>query len=105
MTDITSKISEPESSITLFSALVSTIAFTQLSETQLYDLSAIATESAEGLCHGLLALGESLENIVDVPNEHIGQANAYIKAAAHVIPALMAICEQSNYQLMKITEG
>jgi len=39
-----------------------------------------------------------------MPNKHIGQASAYIKALAHVIPALMAICEQSNDQLMKITE-
>ncbi|WP_411841603.1 hypothetical protein [Serratia plymuthica] len=51
-----------DSSIAIFRNLIADLQFCKLSDIQLYDLSAVALESAEGLCHGLLYLAESLEN-------------------------------------------
>jgi len=91
-----------ENSVTIFRSLIASLPFEQLDEAQLDDLSAIAAESAEGLCHGLWYIGESLEKGTEDVQESIEQASAYLKAPAHLIPALMAICEQSRHQLMRM---
>lgn len=90
---------------TLFRSLIASLPFEQLNEAQLYDLNAIAAESAEGLCHGLGYLGESLENEPENVPDNLEQVSGYLKASAHVIPALLAIVEQSNERLMKMKAG
>ena len=54
MTDTFSQTTIHDNSITVFRSLISDLSFEPLIDTQLYDLSGIAAESAEGLCHGLL---------------------------------------------------
>lgn len=55
-----------DSPIAIFRNLIADLQFCKLNGIQLCDLSAVALESAEGLCHSLLYLAESLEN-----EEHI----------------------------------
>lgn len=97
----TTKTTDPENSITLFRSLIAEMDLSTLSETQLYDLGAIATESADGLCHGLLCLSESLDNCEVVPPEGVLQISAYLKATAHLMPMLFELCEQANSRLAK----
>lgn len=91
-----------DDSITIFRALIADLRFDNLSDTQLCDLSGVAAESAEGLCQGLSYLGESLENGVQIPQESLAQVSAWLKASAHLIPALLALCEQANTRLLYI---
>lgn len=49
-----------ESSITIFRGLIASLPVKHLSRAQRDDLSAIAAESVEGLCHGLQYVSESL---------------------------------------------
>ncbi len=58
-----------ENSITVFRSLIAGLNFGHLADAQLYDLSALASESAKGLFHGLLCLSEGLENSEIVPPE------------------------------------
>jgi len=43
-----------------------------------------------------------MENGTEGMQESIEQARAYLIASAHLVPALMAICEQSRHQLIKM---
>ncbi|MBW7983465.1 hypothetical protein [Enterobacillus tribolii] len=87
-----------ESSITIFRDLIADLSFSQLNDIQLCDLSAVAAESAEGICHGLLYLGESLESCQPVP-ENLSNISRYLTASAHLLPALMEICHQCAHHL------
>lgn len=93
--------SSSENSITLFRSLIAELDLSPLSETQLYDLGAVAAESAEGLCQGLLCISEALENSEALPPAGIPQVSAYLKAAAHLMPMLFELCEQANNGLVK----
>ncbi|WP_224554235.1 hypothetical protein [Pectobacterium versatile] len=79
-----------ESSITIFRDLIASLPIDHLSHAQRDDLSAIAAESVEGLCHGLQYLSESLAT------ENLQQLSAYFNACAHLIPALLVISEQAT---------
>ncbi|QRN38200.1 hypothetical protein [Pectobacterium carotovorum] len=81
-----------ESSITVFRDLIASLPVEHLSRAQRDDLSAIAAESIEGLCHGLQYLSESLT--AEANTEHLPQLSAYFSTCAHLIPALMEISEQ-----------
>ena len=88
-----------ENSITVFRSLISGLDFSHLKDAQLYDLSALASESAEGLCHGLLCLSEGLENSEIMPPEGVPQISAYLKAVAHVLPLLFVLNECASDRL------
>ncbi|MEI7176969.1 hypothetical protein [Pectobacterium carotovorum] len=81
-----------ESSITVFRDLIASLPIQYLNNAQRDDLSAIATESVEGLCHGLQYLSESLTE--ETTTEQLQHLSAYFNTCAHLIPALMAISEQ-----------
>ncbi|MFJ5480486.1 hypothetical protein [Pectobacterium carotovorum] len=81
-----------ESSITVFRDLIASLLIDHLNRAQRDDLSAIATESVEGLCHGLQYLSESLTE--ETTTEQLQHLSAYFNTCAHLIPALMAISEQ-----------
>ncbi|WP_420890182.1 hypothetical protein [Ewingella americana] len=66
---ILTQIEKTENSIIVFRSLIAGLDFSHLEDTQLYDLNALAYESAEGLCHGLLCLSEGLENSEILPPE------------------------------------
>ncbi|QQK70521.1 hypothetical protein [Pectobacterium versatile] len=83
-----------ESSITVFRDLIASLPIQYLNNAQRDDLSAIATESVEGLCHGLQYLSESLTE--ETTTEQLQHLRAYFSACAHLIPALMAISEQAS---------
>lgn len=91
-----------DNSITILRALITDLQFTQLSDIQLHDLSAIAGESAEGLCHGLLYLAESLGNEINTSPDSLGQVSAWLKAYAHIIPVLFELNEQANSRLFQM---
>jgi hypothetical protein len=78
-----------ESSITVFRDLIASLPVEHLSPAQRDDLSAIAAESIEGLCHGLQYASESLTAAANT--EHLPQLSTYFSACAHLIPAMMAI--------------
>jgi len=88
-----------ENSITVFRSLIAGLDFSHLEDTQLYDLSALASESAEGLCHGLMCLSEGLENSEIVPPEGVPQISAYLKAVAHLVPLLFELNECASDRL------
>ncbi|MCA6963479.1 hypothetical protein [Pectobacterium odoriferum] len=83
-----------ESSITIFRDLIASLPIQNLSRAQREDLSAIAAESIEGLCHGFQYLSESL--VAETTTEHLQQISTYLNTCAHLIPALMAISEQAS---------
>ncbi|APS31958.1 hypothetical protein [Pectobacterium brasiliense] len=83
-----------ESSITVFRDLIASLPVDHLSHAQRDDLSAIAAESIEGLCHGLQYLSESLAE--ETTTENLQHLSTYFSACAHLIPALMAISEQAS---------
>ncbi|MCO7263682.1 hypothetical protein [Dickeya zeae] len=85
-----------DSSITLFRELIASLPFYQLDDVQLCDLGAIAAESVSGLCHGLSELGDRLQDGADISPEQRYQLGASLNAAAHLIPALLEICEQAE---------
>ncbi|AYH46622.1 hypothetical protein [Dickeya fangzhongdai] len=85
-----------DSSINIFRDLIASLPFHQLDEVQLCDLGAIAAESVAGLCHGLNELGDRLQNGADIEPEQRYQLGASLNAAAHLIPALLEICEQAE---------
>ena len=91
-----------ENSVTVFRSLIAELDFCRFADPQLYDLAAIAGESAEGLCQGLLCLSEGLENSELLPPEGITQVSAYLKASAHVLPALFELSEKANHALTNI---
>ncbi|GLW39861.1 hypothetical protein Pcaca04_37970 [Pectobacterium carotovorum subsp. carotovorum] len=91
MTTINAAITE--SSITIFRDLIASLPVDHLSHAQRDDLSAIAAESVEGLCHGLQYVSESLTE--EITTEHLQQLSAYLNTCAHLIPALMALSEQT----------
>ncbi|WP_258090192.1 hypothetical protein [Serratia liquefaciens] len=93
------------SSITLFRNLIADLQWYKLNEFQLCDLSAVAQESTEGLCHGLLYLAESLESGEQNSTDSRAQISAWLKASAHVIPALIELGEQANSHMLKIYEN
>ncbi|MFD3245616.1 hypothetical protein [Rahnella aquatilis] len=90
-----------ENSITVFRSLIAGLDFSHFDDARLYDLSALASDSAEGLCHGLLCLSEGLENGEIVPPEGIPQVSAYLKATAHLLPVLFELSERANDRLGK----
>ncbi|MCW2104268.1 UNVERIFIED_ORG: hypothetical protein M2402_001415 [Rahnella aquatilis] len=90
-----------ENSITVFRSLIAELDFSRFKDAQLYDLSALASDSAEGLCHGLLCLSEGLENGEILPPEGIPQVSAYLKATAHLLPVLFELSERANDGLGK----
>ncbi|MEQ9876071.1 hypothetical protein ABRP91_19785 [Pectobacterium brasiliense] len=87
MTTINAAITE--SSITIFRDLIASLPVEHLSRAQRDDLSAIAAESIEELCHGLQYVSESLTAAANT--EQLHQLNAYFSACAHLIPALIVI--------------
>ncbi|GKV77176.1 hypothetical protein PEC106568_23500 [Pectobacterium carotovorum subsp. carotovorum] len=87
MTTINAAVTE--SSITIFRDLIASLPVEHLSRAQRDDLSAIAAESIEGLCHGLQYVSESLTAAANT--EHLHQLNAYFNTCAHLIPALIVI--------------
>ncbi|WP_329958622.1 hypothetical protein [Limnobaculum parvum] len=92
----------PDTSITILRTLIADLQYTQLSDIELHDLSSIAAESIEGLCHGLLHTGESLENGIQPQPQNLGQLGAWLKASAHIIPILLELYEQSTTQLFQM---
>ncbi|KFX20098.1 hypothetical protein [Pectobacterium betavasculorum] len=92
-----------DSTITLFRDLIASLPFTQLDDVQLCDLGAIAAESVEGLCHGLHYLGDTLQNDVELPQESLSQLGACLNATAHLIPALLEMCEQAERHVRAVT--
>ena len=78
-----------ENSITVFRALIASLPIQHLNNAQRDDLSAIAAESIEGLCHGLQYVSESLTAAANT--EQLHQLNAYFNTCAHLIPALIVI--------------
>jgi hypothetical protein len=96
MTNTMTETNFPENSVTVFRSLIAELVLSHFSDAQLCDLGAVAAESAEGLCHGLLCISESLENCEMVPPEGVLQLSAYLKASAHLLPALFELCEKSN---------
>lgn len=90
-----------ENSITVFRKLIAELDFGHFADAQLYDLSALASESAEGLCQGLLCLSEGLENGDLLPPEGIQQVSNYLKASAHLLPVLFELSEKANDGLAK----
>ena len=91
-----------DTSITILRTLIADLQYTQLSDIELHDLSSIAAESIEGLCHGLLYTGESLENGIQFQPQNLGQLGAWLKASAHIIPILLELYEQSTTQLFQM---
>ncbi len=85
-----------DNSITIFRNLIASLPFYQLDEGQLCDLGAIAAESVAGLCHGLNELGDRLQSGADIEPAQRYQLGASLNAAAHLIPALLEICEQAE---------
>lgn len=96
MTNTMTEMPCSENSVAIFRSLIAKADLSGLSDAQLYDLGAIATESAEGLCQGLLCISESLENCEIVPPEGVSQLSAFLKATAHLMPALFELCEKAN---------
>lgn len=94
-----------DSTIAIFRNLMADLQFCKLNDLQLCDLSAVALESAEGLCHDLLYLAESLENKEYNPADSRMQISAWLKASAHILPALLELSEQANNHLVQIQEG
>ncbi|KFF66801.1 hypothetical protein IV99_11395 [Pectobacterium brasiliense] len=83
-----------ESSITIFRGLIASLPVEHLSRAQRDDLSAIAAESVEGLCHGLQYVSESL--VEETTTEQLQHLSAYFNTCAHLIPALLVISEQAT---------
>ncbi|MFJ5379693.1 hypothetical protein ACIPSX_20330 [Pectobacterium sp. CHL-2024] len=83
-----------ESSITIFRDLIASLPIDHLSHAQRDDLSAIAAESVEGLCHGLQYVSESLTE--ETTTENLQHLSAYFNTCAHLIPALLVISEQAT---------
>lgn len=102
MTDTNDNTAFTANSVTVFRSLINELDVGHFAEAQLYDLSALASESAEGLCQGLLCLSEGLENCEMLPPEGIAQVSSYLKASAHLIPALFELCEKANNGLANI---
>ncbi|AIK12052.1 hypothetical protein WCU81_18820 [Pectobacterium atrosepticum] len=80
-----------ESSITIFQDLIASLPIDHLSRAQRDDLSAIAAESVEGLCHGLQYLSKSL--VTETVTEHLQQISSYLNTCAHLIPVLVILSE------------
>jgi len=91
-----------ENSITVFRSLISKLDLSDFTDSQLYDLGSIASESAEGLCHGLLGLSESLENSEVLPPEGISAVSGFLKATAHLLPMLLEISEKANSSIGRL---
>ncbi|MFJ5387121.1 hypothetical protein [Pectobacterium sp. CHL-2024] len=83
-----------ESSITIFRDLIASLPVEHLSRAQRDDLSAIAAESVEGLCHGLQYVSKSL--VEETTTEQLQHLSAYFNTCAHLIPALLVISEQAT---------
>ncbi|MFJ5361758.1 hypothetical protein ACIPUG_12475 [Pectobacterium sp. CHL-2024] len=92
MTTINAAVTE--SSITIFRDLIASLPVEHLSRAQRDDLSAIAAESVEGLCHGLQYVSESLTE--ETTTENLQHLSAYFNTCAHLIPALLVISEQAT---------
>ncbi|KHS91831.1 hypothetical protein RC86_09535 [Pectobacterium brasiliense] len=92
MTTINTAVTE--SSITIFRGLIASLPVKHLSRAQRDDLSAIAAESVEGLCHGLQYVSESLTE--ETTTENLQHLSAYFNTCAHLIPALLVISEQAT---------
>ena len=101
MTDSDNHTAFTTNSISVFRSLINRMDFSHFEEAQLYDLSALASESAGGLCQGLLCLSEGLENSEILPPEGITQVCDYLKASAHLLPVLFELCEQANNGLSR----
>lgn len=91
----------PENSITVFRSLIAELDLSHFTDAQLNDLGAVAAESAEGLCHGLLCLSEGLENSELLPPEGVAQVSGYLKASAHLLPALFELSEKAGIALAR----
>ncbi|MBU9825593.1 hypothetical protein [Rahnella perminowiae] len=101
MTDSITETNHPDNSLTVFRALIADLDLSDFTDPQLYDLGAVASESAEGLCHGLLCLSEGLENSELLPPEGVSQVSAYLKASAHLLPALFELSEKAGIALVR----
>ncbi|MBF7957412.1 hypothetical protein IV431_17780 [Rahnella victoriana] len=102
MTDTMIEMACPENSVIVFRSLFAQLDFSLFADPQLYDLAAIAGESAEGLCQGLLCLSEGLEKSEILPPEGVAQVSSYLKASAHLLPALFELSEKASHTLTKI---
>lgn len=101
MTDSDNHTAFTTNSISVFRSLIAGLDFSHFDDAQLYDLNALASESAGGLCQGLLCLSEGLENSEILLPEGIAQVSDFLKASAHLIPVLFELCEQANAGLAK----
>lgn len=88
--------SEPATNtITLYRELFSQIDFHELTSTQLLDLAALSAEHMEGLCHGLILLGNLLRKEKKGNDIDWEQLDRYLSATAHLVPALCNIYGQA----------
>lgn len=85
-----------DNSILLFRSLITELDLSNFTEAQLYDLSAITAESAEGLCEGLLCTSEFLKNADALSLIESPQMISYLKATAHLLPALFELCRHAE---------
>ncbi|GAB2949972.1 hypothetical protein GCM10011328_40490 [Hafnia psychrotolerans] len=99
MTEMNTEATYPENSVTAFRTLIAGLDLSHFTDPQLYDLGSVAAESAEGLCQGLLCLSEGLENSEILPPEGVVQVSAYLKASAHLLPALFELSEKTGIAL------
>jgi len=101
MTDSITETTHSENSLTVFRALIAALELSHFTDPQLYDLGAVASESAEGLGQGLRCLSEGLENSELLPPEGISQVSAYLKASAHLLPAQFELSEKAGIVLVR----
>ncbi|VEA62304.1 Uncharacterised protein [Serratia plymuthica] len=92
--------SEPATNtITLYCELFSQIDLHELTSTQLLDLAALSAEHVEGLCHGLMLLGNLLRKENKGNDIDWGQLEQYLSATAHLIPILCRTYSQALREL------
>ncbi|ANJ96886.1 hypothetical protein [Serratia plymuthica] len=92
--------SEPATNtITLYRELFSQIDLHELTSTQLLDLAALSAEHVEGLCHGLMLLGNLLRKENKGNDIDWEQLDRYLGSTAHLVAALCNVYGRSLSQL------
>lgn len=90
--------SEPSTNtIALYRELFSQIDLHELTSTQLFDLAALSAEHVEGLCHGLILLGDLLRK--EQKDNDWEQFERYMSSTAHLVSVLFDIYERSLSEL------
>ena len=87
------------SSIAAFCDLLSSLNFSHYNELELVDLNALTASMVEGLSHGLLFIGETLESGAQFPPESLLQLSEVLTAHAHILPALHLIGDKALIEL------